>query len=203
MRMQSNLKVILAVVLLSASVPAVAQSAPAAIKGGLTLSAGGGVSGYRTAIDQGKMLGITAWGDCMPEWVPKAIHGIGIEAEMRDITIWRPPSQPNMRELTFGGGVYYTWLHFARIHPFGKVEEQFGIADFTSNAGNHVQLTRTLMEMGAGVDYRAFGNMWARAEYEYQKWPGFFYAGANKPATPLEPQGITVGLLYHFGGRAR
>jgi opacity protein-like surface antigen len=47
---------------------------------------------------------------------------------------------------------------------------------------------------GGGIDYRAFGNVWLRADYEYQDWPNIFGKGYD-----LDPQGVTVGAMYEFG----
>ena len=85
MGMQSNLKVILAVIFMSASVTAVAQSAASATKGGWPIAAGGGISVMNPDYGHGAMVGITLWGDYVPQWVPKMLYGIGIEAEARDL----------------------------------------------------------------------------------------------------------------------
>jgi hypothetical protein len=51
--------------------------------------------------------------------------------------------------------------------------------------------------LGGGVELRAYRSLWVRADYEYQFWPDFFFKGA-KPIGQLNPQGFTVGVLYHF-----
>jgi hypothetical protein len=54
--------------------------------------------------------------------------------------------------------------------------------------------------MGGGLDVRVFRAVWVRADYEYQYWPNFWITKAN-PTTGagLDPQGLTVGAIYHFG----
>jgi hypothetical protein len=49
---------------------------------------------------------------------------------------------------------------------------------------------------GGGVEYRIMPRLWVRADYEYQSWPDFFKS--TVPAGRLNPQGFTVGAIYHF-----
>jgi hypothetical protein len=40
-------------------------------------------------------------------------------------------------------------------------------------------------------------SVWLRADYEYQNWPDFYKN--TKPSGTLNPQGGTLGVMYHFG----
>jgi opacity protein-like surface antigen len=76
----------------------------------------------------------------------------------------------------------------------------YGNADYGNDpraAFNHQ--TRTVTGEGGGVEYRVLQSVWVRADSEYQTWPNFFKATA--PAGKLNPQGIAIGALYHFGIR--
>ena len=163
MRLRSILGVVLAVFFVSASSIAVSQSTWAGKRGGTWFSAGGGVSVFDPdfsysgpAYGQGEMLGPTVWADCFPQPLLKYLSGVGVEAEMRDITFHRSPSQPsNLREVTAGGGLIYTWLHFARIHPYGKFLAEQGSAEFASPSGQRLNASRLVTVEGGGVEYRA------------------------------------------------
>jgi opacity protein-like surface antigen len=202
MRLQLILRVILAAFFISASMTGFSQSAPAARKGGIPLVAGAGLSAMNPDYDHGTMLGGTLWVSYVAPWVPKRLYGIGIEAEARDLNYHRSPSQPpNLREDTAGGGPIYYWMRYQRFHPYMKALGEFGNADYNSSAsGLRYNTSRTLAVLGGGFEYQAFGNIWARADYEYQYWPSEFYS-TNRPPQSAQPQGITVGATYHFSLR--
>ena len=199
MRLQSNLKVILVVFLLSASLTAVAQSSPSATKGGWPLAVGGGVSVMNPDYGHGSMVGITVWGNYVPQWVPKRLYGIGLDAEARDLNYHRSNSQANLQEESIGGGLIYFWMHYQSFHPFIKTLVEFGNLDYQLPSGKRSNNTRTLDVFGGGAEYHVHGNIWVRGDYEYQYWPGVFYV--TKPPLSAQPQGITVGVLYHLSGR--
>ena len=48
-----------------------------------------------------------------------------------------------------------------------------------------------LFAPGLGFEYRIFGPIWARADYEYQDWGTLLGKTFN-------PQGFTVGVSYAF-----
>ena len=199
MRLQSNLKVILAVFFMSASLTAVAQSAPSATKGGWPLAAGGGVSVMNPDYGHGSMVGITVWGDYVPQWVPRWLYGIGLDAEGRDLNYHRSSTQANLREDSIGGGPIYFWMHYQRFHPFIKALAEYGNFEYEPYPGIRSHNTRTLAVFGGGIEYQVHGNIWARGDYEYQYWPSAIYT--YTPAASAEPQGFTVGVLYHLSGR--
>jgi hypothetical protein len=75
----------------------------------------------------------------------------------------------------------------------------FGNTDYVTTGRHHD--SRTVTSMGGGLEFHAYRTIWVRADYEHQSWPDFFkHANPAIPAGLLNPQGFTVGALYHFGG---
>ena len=68
-----------------------------------------------------------------------------------------------------------------------------------SVCGHASEETRTVDILGGGFEYQVHGNIWARGDYEYQYWPGVNYRVT--PPLSVQPQGFTVGVLYHLSGR--
>jgi opacity protein-like surface antigen len=199
MRLKSNNGLTLALLFVCAVCPARAQTVEAANEAGLPLAIGGGFSGYNPDFGHGHLLGIALWADYTPSKVPQVLSGIGIEAEVRDLNYGRSSNEPgNLREDVGGGGVIYSWRHFRNFRPYGKFLIGFGNTDFESVAKHRVNQTRTVTCLGGGVEFRAFRNLWARADYEYQSWPDFFFTRVGVPKGKLNPQGFTVGAMYHF-----
>jgi hypothetical protein len=54
---------------------------------------------------------------------------------------------------------------------------------------------RTITAFGAGADIHAWRELWMRADWEYQLWPGLF--GSSNDLTPT---GITIGAVWDFRG---
>ena len=170
-----------------------AQAVPAAKDGSQSLAIGGGLSSYDVDWGHGRMLGATVWADYTPGWLPARLRGLGIEAEARDISLGPSSSQPsNFREATAGGGPIYFWRHFRNFHPYGKGNASFGVMNFRIPNTTYDHDSRTVFSAGVGFEYRAYRNVWARADYEYQAWPDFF------GGKTMDPQGFTVGASYHF-----
>jgi opacity protein-like surface antigen len=187
----------LALLFVCASCPALGQSVEAANEAGLPLAVGGGFSGYNPDFGHGHLLGIALWADYTPSKVPQVLSGIGIEAEVRDLSYGRSSNEPgNLREDLGSGGVIYSWRHFRNFRPYGKILMGFGNTDFETAAKVRFHQTRTVTSLGGGLEFRAFRNIWARADYEYQFWPDFFKNTTS--AGKLNPQGFTVGAMYHF-----
>lgn len=193
------LKLIPAVLFAATTLSLSAQVAPAAQKKGLSLAVGAGLSSYDVDWGHGRMLGGTFWADYYPGFLPSLLHGLGIEAEARDISIGHSSTQPsNFREDTMGGGLIYTWRHYPNFHPYGKGLMSLGSMDFRVRNPNYTHETRTVTSAGLGFEYRVYHNIWARADYEYQFWPKLF-----QHQQTLTPQGFTVGAMYSFGGSGR
>jgi len=186
----------LAPILLIAAVPSFPQVVPSAHEDRLSFSVGAGASSFDVDWGHGRMLGGTLWADWHPGKVPSFLNGIGLEIEARDISLDRGTHPSNYREDTAGGGPIYTWRHYRNFHPYGKFLLQFGSMDFKIPNSTYTHDTRTIYAPGLGLEYRVFENIWARADYEYQRWPNLL------GGTP-DPQGFTVGASYDFGHRHR
>lgn len=192
MRRKPFLTLMLAVFPICAAHFLFAQSAPAARDGSLPLAIGAAFSSYDVDWGRGRMSGATVWADYTPSWIPARLRGLGLEAEARDISFGHSSSQPsNFREDTVGGGGIYTWRHFRNFRPYGKFIASYGVIDFHLNNSTYSHDSRTVASAGFGFEYRAFRNVWFRADYEYQDWPHLFNQS-------LDPQGFTFGASYHF-----
>jgi opacity protein-like surface antigen len=192
MFLKLDAKMLLATLLLATGFSAFSQTGPAATEGGVPLAVGGGVSYWDVDWGHSRMEGGTLWGDYYPARVPSILHGIGLEAEARDISLNRGDKPKNFRHDTAGGGVIYAWRHYPNIYPYGKFVMGLASIDFRyPPIPTYTHDTRTYIAPGLGVQYRVYRHVWARVDYEYQFW-GKFIGG-----TP-DPQGFTVGAMYDF-----
>jgi hypothetical protein len=204
MHLKPHLGLFLALFVFCATGRAAAQAAPAAAETRSPLAIGAGFSGYNPDYGHGHLLGGTLWIDYSPNRVPQLLRGIGIEAYGRDLNYGRSKSQPqNLREDVGGGGVFYSWPRFRNIRPYGKFEMGFGNADYEEidSEGNvrRANQTRTVTTLGGGIELRAFRSVWVRIDYGHEFWPDFFFKNGHAVAQ-LNPQGFTVGAVYHFSG---
>lgn len=200
-------KYVLAALFLAAAARVFPQTAPAAFEGPSRIFVGGGISGYNANFYGNYIMeGATLWVDIYSNLGPSFLHGLGVEAEARDICFGRPADQPsNLAEQTGGGGAIYSWRHFPRFSPYAKFLWEHANIDFDFGIPNYGHDTRDLYAGGVGVDYRLRRNVWLRAGYEEQYWQRLFQN--HKVSTPtgivLRPQGVTVGVSYsvHFRHR--
>jgi hypothetical protein len=200
MRLKSYRGLALAFLLFCAMVPMPAQTTPAATETRQPWAIGAGISGFKPDLGHGHLYGGTLWIDYMPTRVPSLLRGIGLEVEARDLNYGRSSSlSSNLRQDTIGGGVIYSWPHFHSFRPYGKFLIGYGNTDYGRKPDHRLHDSRTVTSCGGGVEYRLSSHVWLRGDYEYQFWPSFYKA--TKPAGKLNPQGFTVGALYHFGHR--
>jgi hypothetical protein len=184
--------VLFVVAVFSLQSPLYSQVRPDATQGGLPLVVGAGFSNYATDWGPGnRMDGISAWVDFYPNHLPAVLHGLGLEAEGRDINFGRPASLSNMRQDTGMGGVIYAWDRHPRFRPYVKFLAGVGSIDFPP-AGTYSHDTYLVTAPAGGVEVRVWQHVWVRANYEYQFWHQVF------GPTDLNPNGITVGASYDF-----
>ena len=185
-------KVVQTVLFAALAVSSSAQVVPSATRaGGLTIDVGAGPSYYHMDWGHGDEFGGTLWVDANLDKGPLFLKGLGVELEARDLSLDRGSTLPNdMRTDTLGGGPIYSWRHFDRVRPYTKFLVSYGNLDI-NKGGYHFDWV--LYQPGAGVEYRPFGHVWVRADYEYQIWPKLF--GSN---WSYDPDGVTVGVLYEF-----
>jgi opacity protein-like surface antigen len=196
---------ILAVLFTVAAFPIFSQTVPAAWQGETPISVGGGVSGFDPDYSefgpdygQGRMLGVTGWVDYVPHWSLKRLYGLGVELEGRDINYHRSSSQPaNLRQDTLMGGGIYSLRRYQKFRPYGKLLFGLGNTDYGSltTPERRYNQSRIVLGLGGGLDYRLYRHLWVRGDYEFQRWPDFYYNG-TRFARPLNPQGITLGVSY-------
>ncbi len=195
-------KFVLATLFLVAGVPVFSQSDPAAIMSSLQVNAGFGLSAYRDDFEgPGIMEGSTLWFDVYPHRGPKLLEGFGVDIEVRDIDFGRPPTQPsNLREVTGGGGLIYSWRHFHNLNPYGKVDWEVAGIDFHAGNPRYNYDTRNLSAYGLGIEYRIVQHISVRAGYEEQFWQRLFqdHAISTPTGIALKPRGVTVGAFYEF-----
>jgi opacity protein-like surface antigen len=192
-------KLVLAVLFAALAVPTSSQVAPAATGGtgtGLAIAVGAGVSDYKMDFGPGHEWGGTLWFDANLNSLPSYLQGLGVEIEARDLSLDRGPLLPNnFRTDTLSGGFKYSWRHFHNVRPYIKLLGSYGSLDVTKT-GYH--FTWVEWAPGGGVEYRPFGRLWLRADYEYQVWPNIFANGYD-----FDPQGFTVGAVCEFHSHQR
>ncbi|MGD0790009.1 MAG: porin family protein [Terracidiphilus sp.] len=201
-------RLVLATLFLGVAAQAHSQTVPDAFESPTRFSAGIGVCGYNDAYHDpgtnpypaGVMEGATIWLDFYLNMGPAFLHGLGVEGEVRDISLGRNSNQPsNLREDTGGGGAIYSWRHYHRFTPFAKFMWEQGSVDFKGVPGyNHDD--RDLRALGVGINYRISPNVRVRAEYEEQSWQRLFVNYKVTPITffDLKPRGVTVGVSYNI-----
>jgi opacity protein-like surface antigen len=174
------------------------QVVPAARAAATPFSVGGGINYWTTDWGHTKMEGATVWADYFPHFVPQVLHGLGLEAEARDIS-WNKGDKPNnYRQATVGGELLYSWDHFRSFRPYIKGGMAFGgISTRFPHDPSYTHDTRTVTALGGGAQYRLVGHIWARADWEYQRWPALFGPNATTP------YGFTFGAMYDFRHRSR
>lgn len=204
MRSMPLLRLTVALLLISAASFLPAQTVPDAKANGIPFAIGVGLSGFNPDFSHGHLLGGTLWIDYIPNRVPRILSGFELEAEARDLNYGRSATAPyNLREDIVQGGLIYAWPHWVNIRPYGKFFEGYGNTDYESVLNGRHHDSRTIFSGGGGVEYRVYRRLWVRGDYEYQSWPNFFKHPATQttPARPpgrLNPQGFTVGVLYHL-----
>jgi hypothetical protein len=201
MRLKLFVPPILTACLLLAAMPAFCQVNAPYEGSGFPITVGAGASSWDPDWGQGRMLGITAWADWYPSQLPPILHGLGVEAEGRDVRFDRHlqpnngdpqrSGQGNTTEDTIGGGPIYMRPVMKNLSLYAKLVFSIGSVDFISNSPTYSHDTRTVMAPGGGIEYRIFRQLGVRADYEYQDWGKLL-------GTTLNPQGFTVGVNYSF-----
>lgn len=197
-------KSLIAIFLLTATAPLFSQTIESARENGpQQWTIGSGVSYFTPDYGPGRMAGETLWIDNSLNRIPSFLSGLSVDFEARDLSFARSTNEPVTRVDTAAGGAMYKWNHFRGVTPYGKFTAGLGNVDYLSAGDNRRHQDRTITGMGGGCDIRAFRAIWVRADYEYDYWPNFWYTKAASPGAPLNPQGLTIGGVYHFGADRR
>ena len=186
-----------ALLLFSSASAISAQVVPAATLPHINLSFGAGLTSWDPDWGNGRMLGVTAWGDFHPA-LPSYLSGLGVELEARDVD-WHRDNQPaNYRQATIGGGPIYTFTGFRIAQPYAKFLVDYAGMNFRVPDTAYTHDTRTAYVPGGGVEARACRNVWVRLDYEYQIWQPLIV-----PDKRPTPQGFTLGLIWKIGQPGR
>jgi len=202
---------LLVAALVAVAGPALCQTVYDASEGKLPLSAGIGVSNFdpyfaqgpapnftnEPGLGHGRMWGATAWVDVGIRYGRPWMQAFSVEGQYRmTFTGSSSPTHPPLKEDTIGGGLTYTVRRWRMVHPYAKFLGGVGQIHFEAeplkNGGYYNRDSRGEQSLGGGVEVRCTNHLWARGEYEYQTW-GRLLGAAN-----LQPQGFTVGAMYHF-----
>lgn len=200
-----QLKSLITIFLLAASLPLFSQVAPAATEGGLQQwTIGSGFSVFSPDFGPGRLAGGTLWIEDSLNRLPSFLDGISIAVKARDLSLETSSKEPVLRVDTAGGGAIYKWSRYKNFRPYAEVTVGLGNIDYLTSGTERYHQSRTVTSMGGGCDIRVFRSVWARADYEYEYWPNFWITKTGSPyGASLNPQGLTIGAIYHFGGEHR
>jgi hypothetical protein len=195
---QTRFKVLSALLIVGASIPALSQVAPA--QGGregipFPFRIGAGYSNYATDWQGGGRLGGPAvWIDFDVPKMPEDWNGLQFEVEARDLNYTRHDvADPKLRQYTFAGGVNLAWRYDPAFHPYAKFLVGVGNENFgTSPTPGYHKDSRTFYAPAVGIDVRLHKRLWVRGNYEYQFWPDFFGHHTQNP------NGFTIGAFLDF-----
>ena len=175
----AGFSVLIVLVCLAGTRPALAQVKPSGDAGGFTVSAGATASGYEVQYGEQKLLGVAAIVDVDTR------RRIGLEAEGR----WLLFHQTNdLHVTTYAAGPRYHLTH-GKFQFYGKGLVGIGQFNFPYNYATGTYL---LIAPGGGVDYRWNRKLTLRlADVEYQFWPQFTYGA-------MTSTGVSVGVRYNI-----
>ncbi|HWT64707.1 MAG TPA: outer membrane beta-barrel protein [Terracidiphilus sp.] len=187
--MRLKLSILFAALILS--LPACAQVAHSAQRGGTQVTLGGGIDYWKGDYSHIARFGPAAWATA-EFW-----HGIGVIAEGHSM-IAGGTNADQYKYFSGDGGLIYTYHRWRNVAPFVKAEAGFASLSFPHTAtATYTHDTRTTWAMGAGFEYKVVGHIWAHADYTYDNFPNF-YSTVTGQHHSLNPNGIAVGATYHF-----
>jgi hypothetical protein len=169
---------VLVVLSMAASRTASGQVSESANIGGVSLSVGGGVSGYYIQYGQLKNLGFTGVVDA------DTTRRLGIETEGRWLEYHSPA---DVHVETYLAGLRYH-LNMSRWQPY--VKGLCGLGRFTFPY-NYADGRYFVIGPGGGVDYRLNRRWSVRVDGEYHYWPQFTFGA-------MSSGGLSVGARYYI-----
>jgi len=159
---QRAVRVLSALLLVSAAIPALSQVVPEAQELGLPLRVGVGYSNYGSdwhitgptgqAISGDRLGGPAVWIDYDVPKLPPSWSGFQIEAEGRDLGFNRTGNDPTLRQYTFAGGLNYAWRYDSAFHPYVKFLTGIGNIDFQSVLPYYRKDSRVFYAPGGGIE---------------------------------------------------
>ncbi len=161
-----------------------AQVVAAGVGGNQSLFVGGFGSYFAPDYGYYNLYGVGAFADY--NLTPK----LGAEAEVRFL---RFHQLADIHEDTYLIGPKYNFYHHHKFVVYGKGLVGIGEFNFPQNAAHGGY---GAVGLGGGLDYRITHRIYARADYEYQIWPGF--VGEGPRAHGLTPDGVSFGVSYRI-----
>ena len=177
-----------------------AQVAPSAYARGMSIAAGGEISGFQpdyagngvpeAAPFSGYLAGMGTFVDV------KFTPWVQIEAEGRWMRFNRPDGGIYEDNYLIGPRLPIYKLHFWRATPYAKALIGWGKLNFENGNGWG---RYTDIAMGGGLDIKMSKRINLRVpDFEYQIWPNWSEGGTNTAS--LKPYGISVGVSYRVFG---
>ncbi len=179
---RSRLRILIAVCLLAAAIPALAQSPQSAIYGDQTLSVGGVFNATHLQYGEHWVLGAGAFVDANLTW-----H-YGIEGEAT-WSRWHEQSDTYATTYLIGPRYRFTGFDHYRFAPYAKFLIGDGTFNFPYNLGTGNYF---VMAPGGGIDYRWKPRFDLRlCDVEYQIWPQFTFGAIGNVS-------LSAGLRYRI-----
>jgi Outer membrane protein beta-barrel domain len=177
-----------------------AQVVPSATAKGLSIAAGGEISGFQPdytgfgvpaqAGFDGLLAGIGAYVDV------KFTPWVQAEGEARWMRFNQPAGGIYEDNYLIGPRLPLYRLNFWRATPYVKVLVGSGKLNFEHGNGYG---RYTDIAYGGGLDIKMTDRLTLRApDFEFQQWPGWTEGFGN--STTLFPYGVSVGVSYRFLG---
>lgn len=165
-------------ILLGVADPCLAQrTAPTAVRRG-ALQIGGGVSIAVPDYSQAPFLGGSAYAT-----LDFSQH-LGVEFMFHQVNTRR---DDQISERTYELGPRYV-LHYGAFEPFVRVAYGRSVFNYPDSVAN---LAYNMGALAGGADIRLTRHVYARGEFEVQRWFDF-------PPNGLQPMVVTVGGAYRF-----
>jgi opacity protein-like surface antigen len=193
-----HMKLILIGLSLAIAIPAFPQAKPAAELQNPQLLVGAGFTDFANGMTNDRNESYAVWADWKPNIGPSVLKNLGVEAEFRTYKYDQVGSH-QLNQTTYGGGPIYTLQRWSNIHPYGKFLINYAQMDYVNvwvRPVTYPQPSWVTYSPGGGVEYRVWGNLWVREDYEYQFWRINIKPGDNHY---LNPNGFTIGASYDFG----
>jgi opacity protein-like surface antigen len=134
-----------------------------------------------------RMLGISAWGDY------SLFHGLGLEVEGTALSFSDPTRVYGFSQYAIKGGPIYKTRSIFGIHPYAKA--LFGVTDgnfFLASTPGYTNDDFITYSYGGGIEYKAWRNLYVRADYEYE------FEQKYLSLHDLNPNGVTIGATYYL-----
>src|ERR1700691_2430416 len=201
MTVRQSLTALFLTLLVAGTLAARAQVVPSAYARGMSITAGGEVSGFqpdyagngvpRAAPFSGYMAGIGAYVDV------KFTPWVQIEAEGRWMRLNQPDNGIYEDNYLIGPRLPIYRLHFWRATPYAKVLISYGKLNFENNNGWG---RYTSLAYGGGLDVKLTNRIDVRLpDFEYQQW--LQWSEGTTSTYTLMPYGLSIGVSYRVFGR--